>query len=254
MPSISLRTRASAISPQCFITSDAVTAASNNLSGAAPQYTPASEVSIHPAPVMRRSSSLPPHSTAVRFPSVITSIAPVSSTTVPVRCAKSRSHAADSARLSSSMRSLRSASTPLSCPVPPASARISDTLPRMTETRPSARSFAHISPRKWLAPAATGSSTTGWPSFFAVPAARSMASCARTAPMLRTSEEACAVISSTSRSSCAMIAVPPAARMIFAQSLTVTGLVMQWVIGRHETVLSITFFSSSINAEPPQGC
>ncbi len=78
VPSISLRTRASAISPQCFITSDAVTAASNNLSGAAPQYTPASEVSIHPAPVMRRSSSLPPHSTAVRFPSVITSIAPVS--------------------------------------------------------------------------------------------------------------------------------------------------------------------------------
>ena len=203
---------------------------------------------------MRRSSSLPPHSTAVRFPSVITSIAPVSSTTVPVRCAKSRSQAADSARLSSSMRSLRSASTPLSCPVPPASARISDTLPRMTETRPSARSFAHISPRKWLAPAATGSSTTGWPSFFAIAAARSMASCARTAPMLRTSEEACAVISSTSCSSCAMIAVPPAARMIFAQSLTVTGLVMQWVIGRHETVLSITFFSSSINAEPPQGC
>ena len=68
------------------------------------------------------------------------------------------------------------------------------------------------------------------------------------------SEEACAVISSTSRSSCAMIAVPPAARMIFAQSLTVTGLVIQWVIGRHETVLSIIFFSSSINAEPPQGC
>ena len=123
VPSISLRTRASAVSPQCFITSDAVTAASNNISGFAPQYTPVSEVSIQPAPVIHRRYALPPRTTAVRVPSVITSIAPVSMTTASVRRLNDRSHAADSCKLSSVTLSSALASTPVSCSAPAASAR-----------------------------------------------------------------------------------------------------------------------------------
>ena len=248
MPSISLRTRASAVSPQCFITSDAVTAASNNISGFAPQYTPVSEVSIQPAPVIRRRYALPPRTTAVRVPSVITSIAPVSMTTAPVRRLNDRSHAADSCKLSSVTLSSALASTPVSCSAPAASARTSDALPRMTETRFSLKRREHISRRSVLAPAATGSSTTGRPLRFAILAARSMASCARTAPMLITSACACEVISSTSRSSCAIMAVPPAARMIFAQSLMVTLLVMECTIGVRFCVFSRTALIVSINA------
>ena len=74
------------------------------------------------------------------------------------------------------------------------------------------------------------------------------ASCARTAPMLITSACACEVISSTSRSSCAMMAVPPAARMIFAQSLMVTLLVMECTIGVRFCVFSRTVLMVSINA------
>ena len=209
---------------------------------------------MHPAPVIRLISALPPRSAAVRVPSVIRSIAPLSRTTVLVLRLNAASHAADSARFSSVTRSSAEASTPAACSSPAASARISDALPRITETSPSASRRLHISLRRRLAPAATGSSTIGCPSRFASRAASSMASCARSAPMLSASASLFAVISSTSRSSCAMIAVPPAARMIFAQSFMVTLLVIECTIGRISEVCCKICPSLSVTAvHPPLG-
>ena len=80
-------------------------------------------------------------------------------------------------------------------------------------------------------PAATGSSTTGMPRALARLPARSMASRSPMAPRLHTRAWTPATASSTSRTSWDMVGEPPAARMMLAQSLTVTKLVMHCTRG-----------------------
>ena len=75
-----------------------------------------------------------------------------------------------------------------------------------------------------VAPAPTGSSTTGTPRSFAARPASSIAStqCGESVPMLRTSAPASATISSTSSGACAITGSAPSASVAFAVSFMTT--------------------------------
>ena len=159
-----------------------------------------------------------------RWPSATMSMAPVTAMTAPVRAAKDLAKATARSRVSSVILSDASASTPLVVPLPTASVRISEMLPRMTVGFISRSSRRAVSVRRWDAPAPTGSSTTGRPSRWAVWPARSMEGMVRLfrVPMFRFSPAHREVMSSTSAASSAMMGDAPQASTMLAQSLTVT--------------------------------
>ena len=194
--------------------------------GIAPQKAPMSAVSIQPLPVIRAIVEQPFFSTIVRAPSDITSSLPDTAITLLVRCASALTICMASCKFSSVITSSALASTPLPVVLAPASARISDAFPRITANcTSSTRRFA-ASLRRVVPPAATGSSTTGLPSWLACFPASNIASTSSTAPKLHTSALAAQTASAASRTSCAIEGEPPAASIILAQSLTVTKFVM----------------------------
>ena len=81
-----------------------------------------------------------------------------------------------------------------------------------------------VSVRKRVAPAPTGSSTTGTPAAFAAFPASSIDSIqgAERVPMLSTSAAAAPTISSTSSRACAITGSAPMARVAFAVSFMTT--------------------------------
>ena len=81
-----------------------------------------------------------------------------------------------------------------------------------------------VSVRYVVAPAPTGSSTTGMPSAFAARPAASIAStqCGESVPMFSTSAPARATISSTSSRACAITGSAPSASVAFAVSFITT--------------------------------
>ena len=159
-----------------------------------------------------------------RSPSATMSMAPVTATTAPVRAANALANATVLSSVSSVTLSAVSASTPFVVPLPAASVRISEMLPRMTVNFTSRRRRSAVSVRRWEAPAPTGSSTTGRPSRLAVCPASSMEGMVRlfNVPMLRFSPAHSEMMSSTSAASSAMMGDAPQARTMLAQSLTVT--------------------------------
>ena len=187
---------------------------------------------------------LPPHHCGTGL-SVITSIA-------PARHDNSSGPAAERPQLCSSVSSVTLssalASTPVSCSsAPAASARTSDALPRNDRSWMLQQTRHTFHARRALAPAALRIEARrlpklAWQSY----GAQHGLLCPDSAILITS---ACVrAISSTSRSSCAIMAVPPAARMIFAQSLMVTLLVMECTIGVRFCVFSRTALIVSINA------
>ena len=164
-------------------------------------------------------------------PSESTSTAPDRAIAAPVRRARERVSSAAAGRVPSVTASPAATSTPLPPPWPRARARISEALPRMTAKCTSESRRPTASRRREVTPAATGSSTTGMPRALARFPARSMASRSPMAPRLHTRAWTPATASSTSRTSWDMVGEPPAARMMLAQSLTVTKLVMHCTRG-----------------------
>ncbi len=81
-----------------------------------------------------------------------------------------------------------------------------------------------VAVRYSVAPAPTGSSTTGICRAVAVPPASSIAStqCSDSVPMLRTSDDAMRAISSTSSPACAITGSAPSASVAFAVSFMTT--------------------------------
>ena len=81
-----------------------------------------------------------------------------------------------------------------------------------------------VSVRYVVAPAPTGSSTTGTPRSFAARPASSIAStqCGESVPMFSTSAPAIATISSTSSRACAITGSAPSASVAFAVSFITT--------------------------------
>ena len=94
----------------------------------------------------------------------------------------------------------------------------------MTANFTSSSSLRAVSVRRALAPAPTGSSTTGWPSWLAFFPAANMEGMVLwfRVPMLRFSPPQMEVISSTSWMSSDMMGLPPQASSTLATSLTVT--------------------------------
>ena len=132
--------------------------------------------------------------------------------------------ATDASRLSSVTASATSASTPLVVPEPAARVLISEMLPRTTVNLTSSRSLRAVWVRRALAPAPTGSSTTGWPSslaFFPAVNMEGMVFWFRV-PMLMFRPPQMEVMSSTSWMSSDMMGLPPQASSTLATSLTVT--------------------------------
>ena len=170
-------------------------------------------------------------SSTVCVPSDTTSITPDTAMMAPVFCARSEISSTDCDKFSAVMASQAATSTPLPRLICPASARISEALPRMAVKRTSSSSLADNSRRSAVPPAATGSRTTGIRNSLARFPAKIMESTKSIAPRLQTSPSAPATASSTSRISCAMVGEAPAASRIFAQSLTVTKLVMHCIRG-----------------------
>ena len=115
-------------------------------------------------------------------------------------------------------------SPPRVAAAPPASAFISDMLPRMTDTASLSSKSPATRVRKADAPAPTGSSTIACPSSLARSPAANMPSMERSlsVPMLSVSPPQMDVMSSTSAGSSLMMGLAPMARSAFAQSFTVT--------------------------------
>jgi hypothetical protein len=101
---------------------------------------------------------------------------------------------------------------------------ISAELPRTTAIRRSASSRREVSVRYVVAPAPTGSSTTGTPARLAARPARTIDSTqsSESVPMLSTSAEAALAISSTSCSACAITGSAPRASVALAVSFMTT--------------------------------
>lgn len=101
---------------------------------------------------------------------------------------------------------------------------ISEMLPRITVNFTSLSRRKAVSVRRRDAPAPTGSSTTGWPSWFAFLPASSMLVMVRLfrVPMLMFRPPQMVVMSSTSAASSAMMGEAPQASTMLAQSFTVT--------------------------------
>ena len=114
-----------------------------------------------PVPVTALIIGWPLRMQKARSPSATMSMAPVTATTAPVRAANALANATVLSSVSSVTLSAVSASTPFVVPLPAASVRISEMLPRMTVNFTSRRRRSAVSVRRWEAPAPTGSSTLG---------------------------------------------------------------------------------------------
>ena len=115
-------------------------------------------------------------------------------------------------------------STPRTSASKPTSVATSPAFPRRTVTSTSSSSRRAVSVRYAVAPAPTGSSTTGMPRSFAALPASSIAStqCSESVPMLSTSAPARPTISATSSCACAITGSAPSARIAFAVSFMTT--------------------------------
>ena len=128
-------------------------------------------------------------------------------------------------------------STPLPVTFSPARLLISEALPRITAKCTSSRSCFAVARLRLVPPAATGSRITGIPSRLASFPARIMASVSSMAPMLHTRASAFCTASAASSFTWDMAGVPPAARIMLAQSFTVTKFVMHWTSGSRSLVI-----------------
>ncbi len=183
-------------------------------------------VDMHPEPVMRPMSGWPLAMRQVRSASATTSVAPVTATEQP------RSRA--SARATSAMSSeAEMDSTPRISAAAPARNATSAALPRTTATSTSSRMRRAESLRRVVAPAPTGSSTTGTPARLAALPARTIESTrsGHSVPMFRTTAPAIEANSSTSPGACAMTGSAPSARIALAVSFITTKFVMLCMSG-----------------------
>ena len=174
-------------------------------------------VAMQPVPLTVPSSSWPFATEISRVPSETWSTGPVTAVTQPSSVA---------AAIASSEPEVLAPidSTPRISACRPASVASSAGLPRTTAISASSRILFAVSVRRRVAPAPTGSSTTGTPAWFAAFAASSIASiqgCERV-PMLSTSAPATDAISSTSSFACAITGSAPSASVAFAVSFITT--------------------------------
>src|SRR5579872_365747 len=196
-------------------------AAAFSVSGSTAQNAPTTAVAMQPLPVICASKACPFSIRTVRRPSVSRSTRPVAATTAPVARASARAR-------SSSASTRPAASTPRTPPGRPANAATSPAFPRTQATRTASSRRRDCAVRNAVAPAPTGSSTTGTPAAFARRPANSITSTtwAVSVPMLSTRAPAAATISSTSSAACAITGDAPTARVTLATSFTVTTFVM----------------------------
>ena len=174
-------------------------------------------VDMQPVPVTAASKASPLATATSRSPSETWSTGPVTeATTSSVRAAsRASSPGSPPAAIDSTPRT--SAATPTSVATSPA-------LPRSTVTSTSSRIRRAVSVRYVVAPAPTGSRTTGIPRSFAAFPAASIASTqgGESVPMLIASAPASPTISSTSSRACAMTGSAPSASSAFAVSFMTT--------------------------------
>ena len=176
--------------------------------------------SIQPEPVTWPIIACPLAMVKERFPSVMMSFFPVTTTTAPLWRARSMAKFLVSMGLCAVM----AASTPAHSVFVPAIAAISETLPRIAVTRMLLRSRPIPSCRNAEAPAPTGSKTTGSPNSLARFPANSMAEnlSGLGVPKLSTRLSLLPVISAASSGASAMIGDAPMASSTLAQSVAVT--------------------------------
>lgn len=137
---------------------------------------------VQPSPVTRGISALPPRTLAVLPPPQTRSVSPLTATAPP--CLAASAWAAAPAASAPAVES-----TPLAPPSPPPRVKISEPLPRMMKGLCPAKSDSGVTVRSMLAPAPTGSSTTGTSWASAASQAGSMAArySGATVPRLMTS-------------------------------------------------------------------
>ena len=172
---------------------------------------------MQPVPVTAASSSWPFAIATVRSPFETWSTAPVTEATRPRLCAAARASSAASPPPPIDSTPRTSASTPTSVATSPA-------LPRSTATSSSSSSRFAVAVRYEVAPAPTGSSTTGTPRSLAVAPATSIESIqlSSSVPMLSTSAPASPTISCTSSRACAITGSAPSASTALAVSFMTT--------------------------------
>ena len=174
-------------------------------------------VDMQPVPLTVPSSSWPFATAISRFPSETWSTGPVTATTQPSSPAATfASSAAESAAPIDS--------TPRISAWRPASVATSAWFPRTTAISMSSRIRWAVSVRSLVAPAPTGSRTTGAPARFAALPASSIASIQgfESVPMFNTSAPATDAISSTSSIACAITGRAPSESVAFAVSFMTT--------------------------------
>jgi len=178
---------------------------------------PVSALEMQPVPVIDAISGWPFAIAITVSPSETWSTGPVTDATTSSCFAAWRASSDGSPPPAIDSTPRTSASTPTSVATSPA-------LPRSTVTSISSRIRFAVSVRYVVAPAPTGSSTTGMPRAFATRPAMSIAStqCGESVPMLRTSAPAIAAISSTSSRACAITGSAPSASVAFAVSFITT--------------------------------
>ena len=168
---------------------------------------------MQPEPVIAASSGSPFAIASVRSPSLTWSVGPVTEAIVP---------SARAAATTSSSAAIDS--TPRISACMPARLATSAGLPRTTATSTSSRIRFAVSVRNVVAPAPTGSSTTGTFALFAALPASSIASIQwpESVPMFSTRAPATDAISSTSSGAWAMTGSAPIASVAFAVSFMTT--------------------------------
>ena len=213
-----------AISPATPMAHTAHRHAWGSSAGAAPTQQPTTTAVMQPEPVMRVMSGSPLLTAQAPLGWATISMRPLTTTMASVAVLRSWAMRAAAPRFSSETRTPSSASTPRAVAFSPARKRISELLPLMTVKRTSCSRVRRVSLRRSEAPAPTGSSTTGiFRALARLPAASMEATVrALSVPMLMTSAELRLTICSTSAASSAIMGEPPAARIMLAQSLTVT--------------------------------
>src|SRR3954454_20823205 len=168
-------------------------AASSGASRFAARKQPVIALDMQPVPVTDASSSLPFATASTRSPSDTWSTGPVTDATRSSLRAAARAISARSSAAPIDSTPRTSASTPTSVATSP-------WLPRSTDTFTCSRTRLAVSVRYLVAPAPTGSKTTGTPCAFAALPARSIASTdgGESVRMLSTSSPPSVTISSTS--------------------------------------------------------